>query len=146
MSADEASTSNNDRRIDYIEFTVNDVAEAKSFYGAVFGWKFEDYGPDYASFHDGRLAGGFIAEGSADALSAGARRIWEPRKNAWKTPADASSNRLSISLAAGAFTSPTRAATHWRCGRNDLDNALPRSTGREVDCAGDGAACTTTGN
>ena len=62
----------NDRRIDYLEFTVRDVVEAKTFYGAVFDWKFEDYGPDYASFHDGRLAGGFIAEGSADALSAGA--------------------------------------------------------------------------
>ncbi|HYK83560.1 MAG TPA: VOC family protein [Gemmatimonadales bacterium] len=48
-----------DRRIDYIEFPVTDVAAAKRFYGAVFAWMFEDYGPDYASFHDGRLAGGF---------------------------------------------------------------------------------------
>ena len=36
----------NDRRIDYIEFPVTDVARAKQFYGAVFGWTFEDYGPD----------------------------------------------------------------------------------------------------
>ncbi len=28
----------------------------------MFGWTFEDYGPDYASFHDGRLAGGFRKE------------------------------------------------------------------------------------
>jgi hypothetical protein len=48
-----------DRRIDYIEFGVTDVAGAKRFYGQVFGWKFEDYGPDYASFADGRLTGGF---------------------------------------------------------------------------------------
>jgi len=34
------------------------MGATKQFYGAVFGWKFEDYGPDYASFHDGRLAGG----------------------------------------------------------------------------------------
>ena len=46
-------------RIDYLEFPVTDVAEAKRFYGHAFGWKFEDYGPDYASFHDGRLGGGF---------------------------------------------------------------------------------------
>lgn len=52
----------NDRRIDYIEFPARDVAELKRFYGAVFGWGFEDYGPDYASFHDGRLAGGFSTE------------------------------------------------------------------------------------
>jgi predicted enzyme related to lactoylglutathione lyase len=55
------TTPANDRRIDYIEFPVTDVARAKHFYGDVFGWTFEDYGPDYASFHDGRLAGGFHA-------------------------------------------------------------------------------------
>jgi predicted enzyme related to lactoylglutathione lyase len=26
---------------------------------SAFGWSFEDYGPDYASFADGRLSGGF---------------------------------------------------------------------------------------
>ena len=48
-----------DRRIDYVELSVTDVAAAKRFYGQVFGWRFEDYGPDYASFADGRLSGGF---------------------------------------------------------------------------------------
>ena len=52
-------TADNDRRIDYIEFSVRDVAEAKRFYGEAFGWSFEDYGPGYASFADGRLSGGF---------------------------------------------------------------------------------------
>lgn len=33
--------------IDYIEFAVNDLQEAKTFYGAALGWKFTDYGPDY---------------------------------------------------------------------------------------------------
>jgi uncharacterized protein len=50
--------SNRDRRIDYIEIPVSDVAAAKRFYSAAFGWKFTDYGPDYTSFEDGRLAGG----------------------------------------------------------------------------------------
>lgn len=49
----------NDRRIDYIEFPVPDVAPAREFYRRVFGWKFTDYGPDYTSFEDGRLTGGF---------------------------------------------------------------------------------------
>ncbi len=52
----------NNLRIDYIEFPVTNIADAKRFYGDAFGWKFEDYGPDYASFHDGRLAGGFRVE------------------------------------------------------------------------------------
>ena len=53
------SNADRDRRIDYIEFSVKSVPEAKRFYGSAFGWTFEDYGPDYASFADGRLSGGF---------------------------------------------------------------------------------------
>ena len=46
--------------IDYIEFTVSDVASAKAFYAAAFGWTFTDYGPDYAGIVDpsGREVGG----------------------------------------------------------------------------------------
>ncbi len=49
---------NQDRRIDYIEFPVDDVPMSKLFYQRVFGWKFTDFGPDYTSFEDGRLSGG----------------------------------------------------------------------------------------
>lgn len=52
----------NDRRIDYVEFPTTDIARVKRFYHQVFGWKFTDYGPDYTSFEDGRLAGGFSNE------------------------------------------------------------------------------------
>ncbi len=46
--------------IDYIEFTVSDIAVAKRFYAEVFGWTFTDYGPDYAGIQgDGREVGGF---------------------------------------------------------------------------------------
>ncbi|MGN6393697.1 MAG: VOC family protein [Gemmatimonadales bacterium] len=55
----------NDRRIDYIEFPVPDVAAARRFYERVFGWRFTDYGPDYTSFEDGRLSGGFSGGGTA---------------------------------------------------------------------------------
>jgi hypothetical protein len=51
--------SEKDRRIDYVEIGVRDVVEAKAFYGRAFGWRFTDYGPEYASFEDGRLDGGF---------------------------------------------------------------------------------------
>ncbi len=51
-----------DKRIDYIELPTLNVAEAKRFYGDVFGWKFVDYGPDYSSFNDGRIDGGFRKE------------------------------------------------------------------------------------
>jgi len=52
-------TTSNDGRMDYIEFPATDIAKTKAFYEQVFGWKFTDYGPDYTSFVDGRLAGGF---------------------------------------------------------------------------------------
>ena len=38
--------------------------EAKRFYGDIFGWEFIDYGPEYASFNEGRLDGGFRSESS----------------------------------------------------------------------------------
>lgn len=56
------STPENNLRLDYVEFATRDVAAAKKFYTAVFGWKFTDYGPDYASFSDGRLSGGFRSD------------------------------------------------------------------------------------
>ncbi|WP_440983296.1 VOC family protein [Shinella sumterensis] len=48
-----------DRKIDYIEFNVADIARSKAFYGSAFGWTFTDYGPQYCEFQDGRLTGGF---------------------------------------------------------------------------------------
>src|SRR6266700_7934634 len=52
----------NDRRMDYIEFGARDIGKTKAFYHAVFGWDFTDYGPDYTSFSDGRLGGGFTTD------------------------------------------------------------------------------------
>lgn len=56
-----------ENQIDYIELPASHMADTKQFYGGVFGWKFEDYGPDYTSFFDGRLAGGFTTERPAPA-------------------------------------------------------------------------------
>ena len=61
-----------DRRIDYIEYPVPDVAAAKLFYSTVFGWNFTDYGPDYTCFSDGGLAGGdstFATHSDTNSLS-----------------------------------------------------------------------------
>ncbi|MEO8097579.1 MAG: VOC family protein [Acidobacteriota bacterium] len=48
-----------DNQVDYIEFPATDIAATKTFYEAVFAWKFEDFGPAYTSFQDGRMQGGF---------------------------------------------------------------------------------------
>jgi predicted enzyme related to lactoylglutathione lyase len=56
------SNAENNYRMDYVEFPATDIPATKKFYGQVFGWNFEDYGPDYISFFDGRIAGGFTKD------------------------------------------------------------------------------------
>lgn len=51
-----------DAKMDYIELPATDIIKTKAFYEQAFGWKFTDYGPDYTSFEDGRLAGGFTKD------------------------------------------------------------------------------------
>ena len=52
-----------EKRIDYVEIPVTDLEITKAFFNALFGWEFQDWGPDYASFNDGRLDGGFRRSG-----------------------------------------------------------------------------------
>jgi len=65
---DEMSAEN---QIDYIEFQAADVAATKRFFEQLFGWKFTDYGPDYSSFEDGRIAGGFSRSDKTSKLNSG---------------------------------------------------------------------------
>jgi predicted enzyme related to lactoylglutathione lyase len=44
-------TSSQHHRIDYVELTVTDLADAMRFYGDAFGWTFTKYGPAYAGIH-----------------------------------------------------------------------------------------------
>jgi predicted enzyme related to lactoylglutathione lyase len=48
-----------ENRIDYVEIPVTDPGKARDFFVALFGWTSQDWGPDYVSFNDGRLDGGF---------------------------------------------------------------------------------------
>ena len=57
-----------DLRLDYVEFAAPDLQRVKTFYNKVFGWTFQDYGPDYTAFNDGRMDGGFAR---GEAVSAG---------------------------------------------------------------------------
>ena len=44
------SNPGNNRKINYVEFVSTDIPRSKQFYSTVFGWNFEDWGPDYISF------------------------------------------------------------------------------------------------
>jgi predicted enzyme related to lactoylglutathione lyase len=43
--------------IDYVELAVDDLEQAKAFYGKALGWAFNDYGPDYAGIQDPTRSG-----------------------------------------------------------------------------------------
>jgi uncharacterized protein len=51
-----------DGALDYVELPGADIPASKKFYGAVFGWTFVDYGPDYVAFNAHGRDGGFNAE------------------------------------------------------------------------------------
>ena len=61
-----------DRRIDYVELPSADLARSRAFYGAAFGWRFTEYGPDYLAFDDGRLEGGFARSDAVSPAPGGA--------------------------------------------------------------------------
>ena len=46
--------------INYIEFPAKDIPASKAFFETVFGWAFVDYGPDYTSFSNRGVDGGFF--------------------------------------------------------------------------------------
>jgi uncharacterized protein len=68
------SNPGNHHKINYIEFAATDVARAKQFYAAAFGWEFQDWGPDYISFSaaGAGMDGGFRAAKAGETLGDGA--------------------------------------------------------------------------
>lgn len=47
-------------KINYIEFPANNIEATKSFFTSVFDWQFVDYGPEYSSFSNQGIDGGFF--------------------------------------------------------------------------------------
>jgi hypothetical protein len=89
--------SGNDQRIDYVEFSVGDIARSRDFYGKAFGWSFKDYGPSYCEFNDGRLTGGFALGGRGK--TGGSNKAGGPLVILYADDLDATQRRLE---AAGA--------------------------------------------
>ncbi len=49
---------NEHEKISYVEFPARNMQATKAFFTEVFGWSFQDYGPEYTSFSDQGIAGG----------------------------------------------------------------------------------------
>jgi predicted enzyme related to lactoylglutathione lyase len=62
-------------KIIYVEFPASDLGRTKAFFETVFGWTFTDYGPDYTSFADGQIAGGFFRSERRASLAKGSALV-----------------------------------------------------------------------
>lgn len=47
-------------KLNYVEFPCTSIPKTKAFFEQAFGWSFVDYGPDYTSFANQGLDGGFF--------------------------------------------------------------------------------------
>lgn len=47
-------------KMNYVEFPAKDLNAVKEFFIRVFGWEFTDFGPEYVSFKNEGLDGGFF--------------------------------------------------------------------------------------
>lgn len=96
------SNPGNHHKINYIEFASTDLERSKRFYAKVFGWSFQDWGPDYVSF-SGALAGidGGFRRGSRHEESAHAAPLIVLYSDNLKATQDA------IEAAGGAIVVPT---------------------------------------
>ena len=62
--------SKNDK-INYVELPARDIEATKAFFETVFGWHFEDYGPEYTAFSNQGIDGGFYSADKASSAEAG---------------------------------------------------------------------------
>ena len=61
--------------VDYVEIPSRDLPGTKAFFEALFAWKFTDYGPEYISFEDGRITGGFYKSANVSSVATGSALI-----------------------------------------------------------------------
>ena len=62
-------------KINYVEFPARDIEATKIFFTAVFGWNFNDYGPEYTAFANQGISGGFYRSASASSTETGGALI-----------------------------------------------------------------------
>jgi predicted enzyme related to lactoylglutathione lyase len=66
---------NEHEKINYVEFPAKNIQATKDFFKKVFGWSFEDFGPDYTAFSAQGLDGGFFKSDLSSLTANGAALI-----------------------------------------------------------------------
>ena len=62
-------------KVNYVEFHAKDLPATKAFFQSAFGWSFVDYGPEYTSFSDQGVDGGFFQSDLASSSEKGAALV-----------------------------------------------------------------------
>ncbi|MBD3617286.1 MAG: VOC family protein [Gracilimonas sp.] len=62
-------------KIDYVEFPASALDATKEFFTKVFGWGFTDYGPEYSSFANEGINGGFFKSNKKGTTETGSALI-----------------------------------------------------------------------
>lgn len=66
---------NEHEKINYVEFPAKDIQATRIFFTQVFGWSFQDFGPDYIAFSDQGIDGGFYQADLSSSTGNGAALI-----------------------------------------------------------------------
>lgn len=66
---------NEHEKINYVELPARDIPATKAFFTQVFGWVFEDFGPEYTAFTDQGVDGGFFQADLASSTQTGGALI-----------------------------------------------------------------------
>jgi len=68
-------------KVNYLEFPASDLEATKIFFETVFGWSFIDFGPDYTTFSEASVDGGFYrAELASKTAKGGALVVFYSEK------------------------------------------------------------------
>ena len=66
---------NEHEKINYVEFPAKNLQATKDFFTKVFGWSFQDFGPEYTAFSNQGLDGGFYESELSSSTKNGAALI-----------------------------------------------------------------------
>lgn len=66
-----------DEKLNYVELPAKNLDATTTFFSAVFGWEFVDYGPEYTAFSNQGLDGGFFKSNlSSQTINGGALLVF----------------------------------------------------------------------
>lgn len=89
----------NHEKLNYVEFGTQDISATKQFFSDVFNWEFVDYGPDYVSFSDQGLDGGFFKSENVSSTETGGALLVFYSKDINATKAKVENSKGSVKQA-----------------------------------------------